>query len=559
MSIQIRMTDYAWNGTALLSPGDTPSLDGSVAADLVNGGKAMYISERESNKEMSDVKANVDPVTGEIVFSLGGSTMLPQPAGSFVIVGDSITEQNTASVNLTSLTQTGGVATATLTGHGLSDGQKARVYYANESGYNGEHTVTWVDANTFTFPVDASTPSPATVLSGKTAIRATRSTRLPDNGYFNWFQTFSGNRARLLSNAGMGGQRTDEILARLDDSVFGVTGYKPQYCVILCGINDVFASVATDTIKANLQAIWAKLLGNGITVVAGTILPLGSSHGSFSAANIQKILAINAFIRKTATSRRGMILWDSAADIVDYTQTDGRADSTKLKTDYIHPNAKGARAMGLSLYNLLSSRLPAQSTLVSSAADSYDIDATNSQLLANPLLTGSGGTAGTGASGTIAASWEVGRAAGSGATTTCSVVARDAGTHGDAIGNVQRAVIASAVASDVVQIRNATSIHGRVAAGDTVYAECHLRAVSMSNVSYVKFFILANVSANLHYSETMLDSAGYENSDFSGTLRTPDFKIPAGITALRAYVYVRFAGAGGATIDLGRVSLRKVS
>lgn len=69
MSIQIRMTDYAWNGTALLSPGDTPSLDGSVAADLVNGGKAMYISERESNKEMSDVKANVDPVTGGIEFS----------------------------------------------------------------------------------------------------------------------------------------------------------------------------------------------------------------------------------------------------------------------------------------------------------------------------------------------------------------------------------------------------------------------------------------------------------------------------------------------------------
>lgn len=71
MSIQIRMTDYAWNGTALLSPGDTPSLDGSVAADLVNGGKAMYISERESNKEMPDVKANVDPVTGGIVFQAG--------------------------------------------------------------------------------------------------------------------------------------------------------------------------------------------------------------------------------------------------------------------------------------------------------------------------------------------------------------------------------------------------------------------------------------------------------------------------------------------------------
>lgn len=85
MSIQIRMTDYAWNGTALLSPGDTPSLDGSVAADLVNGGKAMYISERESNKEMSDVKANVDPVTGGIEFLIAGGTTLME----FVDVGGS--------------------------------------------------------------------------------------------------------------------------------------------------------------------------------------------------------------------------------------------------------------------------------------------------------------------------------------------------------------------------------------------------------------------------------------------------------------------------------------
>lgn len=114
MSIQIRMTDYAWNGTALLSPGDTPSLDGSVAADLVNGGKAMYISERESNKEMSDVKANVDPVTGgSILWSaaerLNIDAEATLPVGQLSVVA-SITPTRTGAMRVALSAVTAGLA-----------------------------------------------------------------------------------------------------------------------------------------------------------------------------------------------------------------------------------------------------------------------------------------------------------------------------------------------------------------------------------------------------------------------------------------------------------------
>lgn len=63
---------------------------------------------------------------------------------------------------LTTLTQTGGTATATKTAHGFSDGDPVTIAGANQSGYNGIQNITYVDANTFTYPVDSATVSPAT-------------------------------------------------------------------------------------------------------------------------------------------------------------------------------------------------------------------------------------------------------------------------------------------------------------------------------------------------------------------------------------------------------------
>lgn len=70
--------------------------------------------------------------------------------------------QGTA-LTLASLTQTGGTATATVTaGHGMTNLQQVTIAGANQSGYNGTFTATYVSATVFTFPVDSGTVSPAT-------------------------------------------------------------------------------------------------------------------------------------------------------------------------------------------------------------------------------------------------------------------------------------------------------------------------------------------------------------------------------------------------------------
>lgn len=64
---------------------------------------------------------------------------------------------------LASLTQTAGVATATVTaGHGMTDLQMVTIAGAAQAGYNGSFTASVVSATVFTFPVASGTVSPAT-------------------------------------------------------------------------------------------------------------------------------------------------------------------------------------------------------------------------------------------------------------------------------------------------------------------------------------------------------------------------------------------------------------
>lgn len=87
--------------------------------------------------------------------------------------------------SVTSLTQVNGVATASATAHGFADGDPVVMAGAIPSGYNGTVNVTYVDANTFTYPVSSALTTPATG-----TITATGYT----SSYFkNTFYTAAGN------------------------------------------------------------------------------------------------------------------------------------------------------------------------------------------------------------------------------------------------------------------------------------------------------------------------------------------------------------------------------
>ena len=64
--------------------------------------------------------------------------------------------------NVFSITRSGAVATVSLPNHGMANGQLVRITGASPIAYNGTVPITYVDANTFTYPVLSSLASVAT-------------------------------------------------------------------------------------------------------------------------------------------------------------------------------------------------------------------------------------------------------------------------------------------------------------------------------------------------------------------------------------------------------------
>jgi len=67
-----------------------------------------------------------------------------------------------AAVSVSALTQSNGIATATATSHGFADGDEVVIAGATPSGYNGTFNITYVNANSFTYPVSSSLSSTVT-------------------------------------------------------------------------------------------------------------------------------------------------------------------------------------------------------------------------------------------------------------------------------------------------------------------------------------------------------------------------------------------------------------
>lgn len=72
------------------------------------------------------------------------------------------------------LSQSAGTATCTVAAHGYVTGDKIYIVNALPDAYNGLKSITVVDANTFTFPIDAGTASPATLGSAARVSRVGR-------------------------------------------------------------------------------------------------------------------------------------------------------------------------------------------------------------------------------------------------------------------------------------------------------------------------------------------------------------------------------------------------
>lgn len=149
-------------------------------------------------------------------------------------------------------------------------------------------------------------------------------------------------RFELLANAGVPGDRTDQVLARVEQEV---VARRPAWATVLAGTNDIGQGVGAEPIIFNLTRIYDALAAADIRFVAITIPPLVMMTPDKVATHE----AVNAWMRERVEAD-----WPGVGVLADWsaalsTNGDGISPAAGFFPDGVHFSAAGAQAAGTAL------------------------------------------------------------------------------------------------------------------------------------------------------------------------------------------------------------------
>jgi len=201
---------------------------------------------------------------------------------------------------------------------------------------------------------------------------------LPYNGpsWARLIDVITGQALRTIRNAGVPGNTSTQALARIQTDVIA---YRPRWCSILIGTNDISQSVPFDTWKANVVAMVNACLNAGIKVILCT-LPARTDAGGFA----QTTGVWNDWIRLYAQSRPGVYLVDFHKATAN--QPGGLWNTGYAMPDNVHPGPLGAQAMAEAAKTAMLAFLPPAPSILPTHGAAWTQVGPN--LLRNPLMVG---------------------------------------------------------------------------------------------------------------------------------------------------------------------------
>lgn len=138
-------------------------------------------------------------------------------------------------------------------------------------------------------------------------------------------------------NSGIDGQRSDEILARFDRDVIEA---KPNYVIILAGVNDIYQGAPIESTKNNLLLMYQNSISTRIRPVSASVLP----YNTASRSEATVIRDLNSWIEYTA-NRLEILFCNTNLAVAD----PENRDRLRGSPDGYHPDVSGYRNMGESL------------------------------------------------------------------------------------------------------------------------------------------------------------------------------------------------------------------
>ena len=141
-------------------------------------------------------------------------------------------------------------------------------------------------------------------------------------------------------NRGISGQTTPQILLRFRQDVIAL---RPNVVVILAGTNDIAENTGPITLEAmedNLTSMVELAKNHGIRVVLSSVLPASSYSWRPEIRPVEKIRALNAWMKDYAAKERLVFV-----DYYSAMANEEHGLKAELSDDRVHPNKAGYALM----------------------------------------------------------------------------------------------------------------------------------------------------------------------------------------------------------------------
>lgn len=353
-----------------------------------------------------------------------------------------------------------------------------------------------------------------------------------------------GQRFKVIRNAGISGNNSTQMLARIQADVFD---YSPDAMTLWTGNNDNLTNVAAvDADYAIIKEMVDQATKRGIVVFLISEIPNQNNGLAYN----ELVQYLNTRLAALAATTRGVVFVDFNSVITDPLDAAGKGGALYYR-DFPHLSPWGAYQCGKAFAGVLASFPPINGRLLNSIADQKGTSGNSPNVHDNGFMQGSGGSKGAGHTGTLANSHTTSGAA----TAVLTTPARS-----DGRGNNQVYELTAASGTDTFTDSMAQT-NSRYVPGRTYQLSAALQIVAASNLKR------AEVSCSISYSSGQ-DTFGINRGQNVGTvgateemaLFSPEFTIPPGntVTSVSVRLLTEFSAAGSATINLGRLALREI-
>lgn len=366
-------------------------------------------------------------------------------------------------------------------------------------------------------------------------------------GMFEWANALSGHRFKLLNNAGIGGENSTQILARIDNDVLS---YNPSHCMFVAGMNNDASIIgsSTNTLISHIIEIYEKLNNAGIYsyILSNTLK---------TSDNLKTIQAfyVNNYLSNYFKDKPNVSFIDIMKVWIDNTAIVNSAKINVLR-DNKHQLNYGAFVAGKEISKYFNLQNKKESILPISAYDSYRIHTDSLNMIKNSLMLGTLGTKPSGVTGELANNIV---ATISGGTAVCSKVLRD-----DGLGYNQKIDVTSTGDGYVKLVfdpeRTGISI------GDNIVAVCEIIIdKSSTNLLFPMFALdFNNIVVKRMFFPSYPSDVRFpiiSNEDSNLTLITPSYNIIGSLlSTFNCSVQVNFKGVGNCSFQIGRVGIIKI-